>query len=195
MTRVPRFALPFLACLVLVVPAGAAAAETPMSTSVADAAGDQNPGDLWEEFPGLRASTDLRRAVFATSSRTLTLTWTFADSPGHPRAFQTVGMSGTLKGRQMTFTAWRHDGAFYTFVGSGLGDDSKTYCQGQATVSLQPKKNRVAMKVPVSCLPSGKVIKAPYPTGNVTVLDKRGIVKGYVGSDSSVAAPDVAIRR
>ena len=62
-------------------------------------------------------------------------------------------------------------------------------------MSVKPAKHRVLMKVPVSCLPGGKVIKGPYPAGHVTVLTKKGTVKGYVGSDSSVAAPDVAIRR
>jgi hypothetical protein len=194
MTRLGRLLLPALACAALVVPATAHAA-TPMSTSVADAAGDQTKGDRWKKYPGLRKASDLRRATFATAKGTLTMTWTFAATPSNPRAFHSVGMSGALRDKQVTFGAWRHDGRTYLSVSSGLGDDSRFYCKGKGSVALKPAKHQVVVKVPVSCLPKGKVFKAPYPATNLTVLKKSGIVEGYVASDSSVAAPDFAIRR
>ena len=43
-------------------------------------------------------------------------------------------------------------------------------------------------------LPKGKVLKSPYPAVGVSVVKKSGILEGYVGSDSSVGAPDLTIR-
>ena len=188
-------ALAALACAGPLAVTATAQAAVPMSTSVADPAGDQAKGEVWQKYPKLRDSADLRKAVFATTSGKLRLTWTFADSPGLARAYQAGGMSAQLKGATITFSAWRHGTQSYTSVSTGLGSDSQFYCDGQASVALNPTKHTLTMTVPVSCLPGGKVLGSPYPTSYVTVLTKRGIVEGYVGSDSQAAAPDFAIRR
>ena len=190
-----RTVLATLACAGLLSVTVPAQAAVPMSTSVADPAGDQTKGDVWQKYPGLRDSADLRKAVFATSSGKLRLTWTFAGSPALARAFQAAGMSAQLKGATITFHAWRHGTQSYTSVSTGLGTDSHFYCEGQGSVALNPTKHSLTMTLPVSCLPRGKVLASPYPTGNVTVLNKRGVVEGYVASDSQAAAPDFAIRR
>ena len=184
-----------LACVGLLTVSAPAQAAVPMSTSVTDPAGDQTKGDLWRKYPDLRASADLRKAVFATTSGTLRLTWTFAGSPGLARAFQAAGMSAQLKGATITFAAWRHGTKSYTSVSTGLGSESRTFCEGKGSVALNSTRHTLTMTVPVSCLPRGKILASPYPTGNVTVLNKRGVVEGYVASDSQAAAPDFAIRR
>jgi hypothetical protein len=190
----PRPLLAVLACLGLLAVTVPAQAAVPMSTSVTDPAGDQAKGDRWRKYPQLRASADLRGAVFATASGKLRLTWTFGDSPGLARAFQSAGMSAQLKGATITFGAWRHGTKTYTTVFTGLGSESRFFCEGNGSVALNATKHTLTMTVPVSCLPRGKVLSSPYPTGNVTVLDKHGVVEGYVATDSQSAAPDFAIR-
>ena len=190
-----RTLLAALACAGLLTVTATAQAAVPMSTSVVDPAGDQAKGEVWQKYPKLRDSADLRKAVFATTSGKLRLTWTFADAPGLARAFQAAGMSAQLKGETITFAAWQHGTQSYTSVFTGLGTDSHSYCDGRASVALNATKHTLTMTVPVSCLPRGKVVASPYPTSYVTVLNKRGVVEGYVASDSQAAAPDFAIRR
>ena len=103
-------------------------------------------------------------------------------------------MSAGIKDKQLTVSGWRHGEESYTSVSTGLGSDSKFYCQGKATIKTLPKQRKVVMTLPVSCLPKGKVLKLPYPATGVTVVKKSGLVEGYVGSDSSVGAPDLEIR-
>ncbi len=187
MTRVISFVL---AALLVLAPLPAEAA----SSTVADAAGDQTHGDLWSKYRKQRKASDLRRARFAVASGKLTLTWTFADDPSLSRAYHSVGMSGHIKGKLLSISAWRHNGTSWTAVFTGLGDESKEYCAGKASVSLKPAKHQVVLKVPVKCLPKGKVITGPYPASYLGVLKKNGIYEGTVASDSSVAAPDLRIR-
>ncbi len=190
-----RTVLATIACASLLTVTAPAHAAVPMSTSVDDPARDQAKGSVWQKYPKLRKAADLRKAVFATSSGKVRLTWTFADSPGLARAFQGAGMSAQLKGATITFNAWRRGSQSYTAVFTGLGTDSRFYCEGKAGVALNPTAHTLTMTVPVSCLPRGKVLASPYPSSYVAVLNKRGVVEGYVGSDSQAAAPDFAIRR
>jgi hypothetical protein len=190
-----RAVLAALASVGLLAGSAPAHAAVPMSTSITDPAGDQAKGAVWQKYPKLRDSADLRRADFATSSGKLRLTWTFAASPGLARAYQAGGMSAQLKGATITFAAWRHGTQSYTSVSTGLGAETQIFCEGKGSVAVNPTKHALTMTVPVSCLPRGRVLASPYPTSYVTVLNKRGVVEGYVGSDSQAAAPDFAIRR
>lgn len=187
MTRVLSFVV---AALIVLAPLPAEAA----TSAVADTTGDQTHGDLWGKYPKQRKASDLTRASFAVANGKLTVTWTFAADPSLSRAYHGVGMSGHIKGKLLSVGAWKHGGASYTFIGTGLGDETKEFCRGKASVSLKPAKHQVVLKVPVSCLPKGKVITGPYPATYLSVLKKSGVVEGTVASDSSVAAPDLRIR-
>lgn len=167
----------------------------PKMTTVADPAADQTKGDAWNRYPAQRTASDLRRAVFATEQGTLRLTWTFAASPSLDRVYQTAGMSGTLGGRNINFTAWKHGGKTYAVVfGGASGSAVVDYCKGRSTVAVNTTAHTLTMRVPISCLPAGKVFDNPYPTSYLTVLKPSGVIEGTVASDPAFAAPDFAIR-
>jgi len=192
--HVPRSLIAVALAALLLAPLATAATAPPRSTSVADPAGDQAPGNRWDAYPGLRSSTDLRRAVVASKAGTLRITWTYAATPGHPRAHWDSGLSASIGTKQITFAAWKHAGRTYISVSTGLGNDSRFYCAGRGTVSLNRTAHQATLRVPVSCLPRGNVLRGPYAYGGVPVLKPSGVLAGYVGSDSTVQARAVTIR-
>lgn len=111
-----------------------------------------------------------------------------------PARFWSSGLSAGIGTKQIAFTAWKHAGRTYISVGTGVGNDSRYYCAGRGTVSLNRTAHQATLRVPVSCLPRGNVLRGPYATGNVTVLKPSGVLAGYVGTDSTVQARDVTIR-
>jgi len=176
-----------------------AQAAVPSSTSVSDPAADQTHGTLWNKYPALRPQADLRRAVFAVENtrQTLRMTWTFAASPGAARVYQTPAMSATLGGKTITFSAWRRDnGKTYTAAfSSGSSGAYIGYCARKMTVAVNKTAKTVTMRVPISCLPAGRVLDNPYPSSYLTVLKSGSeVVEGTVGSDSQYAAPDLVLR-
>ncbi len=114
------------------------------------------------------------------------MTWTFAADPSLSRAYHGVGMSGHIKGKLLTVGAWKHGGASYTFIGTGLGDETK-----ECGDAIAAAKHQVVLEVPAA--PKGQVIDRALPRPTAP-SSRSGVVEGTVASDSSVAAPDLRIR-